>query len=230
MLLQFRSHLYLATVFTTAFLSLAAYLLSPLVTGFEWLALLVFMDPAIIGLSFVGAFMLMERSGYSLSALAVTPLSAPVYLVGKIVSFTLLGTTSGVAVALAAVVASDGELNTGLIVFALTITNVLAVLIGITVSFGSKSVNDFLARLSITMVIVVLPVIAFLDVITGPGAAIFQIIPSYSMLFIINQALQKESVSLVGLGMHLCYLLVWIMATWLWNIKRFDHNIRTRAF
>ena len=226
MLLQLRSHLYSATLFTTLSLGLVAFLLQPYPIETKWYAVLLFTDPAIVGLSFVGAFMLMERGGRTLSALSVAPLTANTYLAGKVLSFSLLGVLSGLAIVL---VVTRGHVNLLLAVFALALTNGVAVLIGFGLAAGVRSVNAFLVRMSVAMLVAVLPLLAFFDV--GPAALhwCLAIIPSLSMLTLLEISLTTEGGFPSSLLWHSLYLFVWSGAGWIYAHHSYEPFVTSDA-
>src|SRR5262245_18991379 len=99
MTLQLRSFIYPATIVSTAVIC-AFILILPMQTRSPHLAaFFVFMDPATIGLSFVGAIVLKEKAQGTLAALGVTPLRPWLYVRTKTVSLTWLAFLSGLAVA-----------------------------------------------------------------------------------------------------------------------------------
>ena len=62
-------------------------------------AVLIFTDPAAIGLFFMGALVLLEQSQNVLHALAVSPVRPAEYMAAKIASLTLIGTAVGALIA-----------------------------------------------------------------------------------------------------------------------------------
>ncbi|MEO0882513.1 MAG: hypothetical protein AAFY34_07235 [Pseudomonadota bacterium] len=221
--LQIRSHLYSATVFTTLALCLVAYLLAPLDISPKLLALLLFTDPAVIGLSFIGAFVLMERGGNTLIALATSPLESTQYVAGKLVSFSLLGTVSG---GIVAVVASGGSLNIALLLIALLLSNIVAVLIGFAIAARTRSVNAFLAWMTIMLVVSVLPLMPYLSADPDYALLSLSIIPSFSMLTLLEAGFSGSDVGIIEFGVHTVYLLIWAVAGWIWAIREYDAQLR----
>lgn len=218
-LLQRRSHLYSATLFTTLSLCLVAYLLRPYTVDLRWLSVLLFTDPAVIGLTFVGAFMFMERGAKTVSALSVTPLSGRTYVGGKILSFVGLGTISGLLVALAA---AGTQLHAPLMLIALVITNLTAVLIGFCLAADVRSVNAFLVRIVVATIMSVLPIFALFGL--GPewlqwGLAL---VPSYSMLSLLVAGYSYETTSMVECAIHIIYLMAWSVVSWVWASRAYQ--------
>ena len=61
---------------------------------------LIFSDPVLIGLMFMGAIILFEKSEKVMQALAVSPISIHAYILSKVISIGLISLLSGVLIAL----------------------------------------------------------------------------------------------------------------------------------
>ena len=226
MLLQLRAHIYTVTAFTALTVGLVAYLLIPLSLSTKWLAIVLFADPAIIGLAFTGAFILMERDGKTLSALGVTPLQGWVYVSGKVFSFALLGTLAGAAIAMAATL---GQLNYPLMGFSLIMTNITAALIGFALVARANSVNAFLVNLSVTMVILTIPLLGFFDLVPPLLGSLLALIPSYSMLIMLEAGFEQSVITSPQYILHALYLLVWVIAGWMWGAREYSRTVRIHS-
>ncbi len=123
----------------------AAYLavLSPLPPAvFERvLPVLVFSDPAALGLFVVGALVLLERREGVLQALAHAPRSPSAWIWAKVVTLTGLS----VVVAMVVAAGSAALVRPDLLVLAVAPTSVLCVLIGIAVVSRTPTFDRFLA-------------------------------------------------------------------------------------
>lgn len=62
--------------------------------------LMIFSDPAAMGLYFLGAMVLFEQSQRVVSSLAVSPVTARDYVLSKLLSLSFVSTAAGVAIAL----------------------------------------------------------------------------------------------------------------------------------
>ena len=60
---------------------------------------LIFSDPVLIGLMFMGAIILFEKSEKVMQALAVSPISIHAYILSKVISIGLISLLSGVLIA-----------------------------------------------------------------------------------------------------------------------------------
>jgi fluoroquinolone transport system permease protein len=64
-------------------------------------ALMIFSDPAAMGLYFMGAIVLYEKSEHVLSSIAVAPVSTIAYVLSKLVSIALISTVTALVIGVA---------------------------------------------------------------------------------------------------------------------------------
>jgi len=223
--LQLRSHFYTATVLATAVICLLIWLMPLSPVPAKLATLLVFMDPAFIGLVFVGAFILMEKGAGTLQAIAVTPLPGWIYLGSKLVSFTLLGLLCGITIWL---IATRGTHSLPLVAIGLTLSNAVATLIGISIISRAKSVNAFLANILIASIVLTLPLLPFLDLIPGSIGVVLKLIPSYAMLSVVESSM-LDNTALAELTLCIAYLLVWIIVGWFWCLREYRLHMVTEG-
>jgi ABC-type Na+ efflux pump permease subunit len=224
--LQARSFLYPATAVSTGLICLFVALfpgdtLSPRVTAF-----FVFMDPATIGLSFVGAMVLAERTSGTLFALGVTPARPAAYIAAKVVSLTLLTFLSSVIVVQ---VATGGAYAVGLLLVALTLCSTVAVLLGLVCVAGVASMNHLVVRLLWVTTVLYLPLLAYFRVLPQPLTPLVTWIPSYAMLVAVEASVEPGSVSAIGMLAANLYLGAWMWVGWRWTVKRFRDAVITEG-
>lgn len=75
----------------TALYAMIFYIIKDLPNIEPFLTLLIYNDPAIIGLFFIGLSVIMENNDNLLPALFVTPINYHVYLISRVISLSLLG-------------------------------------------------------------------------------------------------------------------------------------------
>jgi ABC-type Na+ efflux pump permease subunit len=190
--LQRRSFILPATVVSTAVICGFLLLLpgrppTPRVTAF-----FVFMDPATIGLCFVGAMVLMEKGQGSLDALAVTPLDPAAYVAAKGVALTLLTFGSGLIVV---AVATRGAFDLPRQLLALGLCSAVAVLIGLACVAKAASINHLVMTLLWVSTVLYLPILGHFGVVPGAVEAILAPVPPYAMLAMLTSAVEPDSVS-----------------------------------
>lgn len=220
---QIRSHFYTATLLTATVVCALTLAIPQSPLPPRIVALLIFVDPAVVGLTLVGAFVLMERGARTLSALSVTPLPGWVYVASKIISFTLLGVLCGMLIGL---VATRASISWPRMTLALVLSNAVAVLIGFALITRAKSVNAFLANILITSLVLVLPLLAFFNVVPWLVGVGLKLIPSYMMLVLLADSAQQGALSLQVVAAY-GYLLVWLAALWWWALREYDRHVIT---
>jgi fluoroquinolone transport system permease protein len=138
-------------------------------------AVLIFTDPAALGFFFLGALMMLERSERVRLALAVTPLSAGEYLLGKVLTLTL--------VALAAcgilIMVTPARDDPVLLLSTVMLTSVQYVGIGVPIAIRFRTVNAYLVGSAGFLTPIVAP--AFLALL-DPFPGWTMVIPAVSQL------------------------------------------------
>lgn len=103
-------------------------------------ALLVFTDPAAMGLFFMGAIIHLEKGEQTLHSIALSPVSLHEYLISKICSLTLLATGVGLLLGIAGGLAD----HIGLYLFALVSSSVIFTSLALAIATRTHSLNQFL--------------------------------------------------------------------------------------
>ena len=102
-------------------------------------AILIFSDPAAMGLFFMGAIVLLEKSQNTPCALAVSPVRASEYIIAKIGSLSVVSLVVAAVLALAA-----GVENLYMVLSGTLIASVIFTLSGIIVATRITSLNQFI--------------------------------------------------------------------------------------
>jgi fluoroquinolone transport system permease protein len=223
--LQLRSFLYPATVVSTALICAFALVLGPPLNP-RFTAFLVFLDPATIGLSFVGAMVLMEKTQGTLSALGVTPLQPASYVAAKTVSLTLVTFASGLTVTW---VATGGAFGWPRQLLALGLSSAVAVLIGLACVARAASMNQLVVTLLWVSTVLYLPLLSHFGVVPRAAAPIFAVIPSYAMLVALASAVDANAVSASIQLAAVLYLTVWVLWGWRRTVREFEGAILTQG-
>lgn len=87
----YKNNLIAISIAVTAIYALIFYLIKDLPNVEPFLTLLIYNDPAIIGLFFIGLSVIMEHNDNVLPALFVTPVSYHHYLLSKIIALSIVG-------------------------------------------------------------------------------------------------------------------------------------------
>jgi fluoroquinolone transport system permease protein len=178
---QARERIYLFTVFTTAFFA-AAVALMPANAPATVITAILFLDPAVVGMGFVGGLVLLERSQGTPPALAVTPASPADYVLAKLVTFLGLTIAGGLAILVFAHWSPSSALLLRM-TLALAATGVLGVLGGLVMVATANSLNHLIARAFPVSIVLYLPFLAHFGAVEGGLSwALFGINPGHAML------------------------------------------------
>lgn len=128
---------FLYAVFTAVYLALLFAL--PEAWRYKAATVLIFTDPSAMGLFFMGAIVLLEKSQHTPSALAVSPVGAGAYIAAKVASLMLISLAVAAVLALAA-----GMPNILLTLVGTAVSSVVFTLIGIIIATESESLNSFI--------------------------------------------------------------------------------------
>lgn len=119
----------------------------------DWaVALIVFSDPSALGFIFLGGLMLLEKGEGARAALAVSPLSARVYLLSKTTTLTGLALLAVIVLALA----KSGLAKWELLLPAVILTSTFYIGIGTAFALRFRTVNGYL----LGSVVLMFPLIA----------------------------------------------------------------------
>ena len=102
-------------------------------------AILIFSDPASMGLFFMGAIVLLEKSQHTTCGLAVSPVHATEYVIAKVSSLSAISLVVAAILALAA----DAD-HLHIVLFGTFISSVIFTLFGIIVATKIASLNQFI--------------------------------------------------------------------------------------
>ncbi|PKM62548.1 MAG: ABC transporter permease [Firmicutes bacterium HGW-Firmicutes-21] len=170
----------------------------------EWkktvVAVLIYSDPAAMGLFFMGAIILLEKSQRVLDSIAVSPVKVGEYIAAKVASLGFIGVLVGVIIAMTA---KTGNLL--LTLCGVILASVLFSLLGIIIAVKIKSLNQFvIATVPFLLILTAFPVLTlFYDfgeyVVLHPGVSAIRLI------------IGGEDNNAV----HILVLLFWIILAWM---------------
>ncbi len=223
--LQLRSFIYPATVVSTALICGVILVLPVAALPPDWAAFFVFMDPALIGLSFVGAIVLMEKAEGTIFALGVTPMKPSTYVAAKTITLTLLAFASGLAVAY---IASDNYDPWRLLV-ALTLSSTFAVLIGLACVARVPTMNKLMITLLWVELVLLLPLLSHFGVLPEMLTPVIALIPSYAVLVALMLSLDPAPPSPWAEVYAYGYLAFWCALGWFWALREYTRNIVTEG-
>ena len=131
-------------------------------------AILIFSDPAAMGLFFMGAIVLLEKSQRVTSFMAITPTKAGEYVLSKVVSLGVIGML--VAGILAAAAGSE---NIPMLLLGTLISSVIFTLFGVIIATKISSLNQFILATVPVEIITFVPAILHLFGATPEVAGLY---------------------------------------------------------
>ena len=113
---------------------------------------LLFFDPALIGILFLGALVLFEKSENVLQALVITPMNTDDYLLSKIISLTILSLISAALFAILMVVFNNIMINIFYLIIGIILTSMMLILLGFIIVSRVDSINGYLLVMLIAFI------------------------------------------------------------------------------
>jgi fluoroquinolone transport system permease protein len=180
-LLQYKYGFYYIYLFFTLFY---IALISALPTAWRNPAatLLIFTDPAALGMFFMGALVLYEKGERALDSLAVSPVRPHEYVLSKIISLSIIATATASAIALYAGLAT----KPAYFLFGVFFGSSLFSALGLIVAVQIKTLNEFIIYTTPLQLIINIPAFfyAFAKdspwLLFHPGSSIIELLRSGS--------------------------------------------------
>lgn len=215
-LLQWRYGFYYAAAFITlVWIGLLSSLPQSMIV--LALVLIIFTDLGIVGLIFIAGQIIFEKSERTLFALIVTPLAFKEYLVSKLVTLTIMAWVISTIVTL---VVYGLNFNLYLFTIGVILTSLIALLVGLIAVAPYQSISNFLLPVQLYLIVMNLPIFAFLGWLTSP---IFYLIPTHGSLILLSSAFQP--MELWKIIYAVIYQIIWIILLYVVAERRFDFYI-----
>lgn len=122
-------------------------------------SIMIYSDPAAMGLFFMGAIVLLEKSQRVLNALAVSPVKEIEYVIAKTISLMLISVLVSLVLALAA-----GLRNIPEVLLATALTSIIFTLLGLIAATKINSLNQYIIMTAPLELICFVPPIIYLFV------------------------------------------------------------------
>lgn len=103
--------------------------------------IIIFSDPSVLGLFFVGSIVMLEKGQGILQSLVVTPMRIGEYMLAKIVSLTLLAVLAGVMIV---VMTTIDPVNWFILIIGIVMTSTLFTLCGFLISVVVRRLTNIL--------------------------------------------------------------------------------------
>lgn len=141
-------------------------------------AIFIFTDPTALGLIFMGAIIHFEISERTINSLCISPISPLEYLLSKMLSIALLSTVAGLLIGLF----TQTTNNYISLIIGIFLGSLIFSAIGLILAFKTSSMNQFILSIIPTMILVILPGVAYIIILDSiwylihPGIAVSELI------------------------------------------------------
>lgn len=176
-------------------------------------AVVVFSDPAALGMFFMGGIVLFEKSERVLNSLFISPLKIDEYILAKVVSLSLISTVVGTVIVL---LTTPSKINFLPFHLGLFLGSILFSLVGLIVATKINSLNQFIIGIiPLSTVVSMPPFLTFF----GFDNIFLRLHPGVIVLELILHGVQEGHATLDS-ALILC---LWIAVFWFWarvNVKK----------
>jgi fluoroquinolone transport system permease protein len=190
-------------------------------------SLLLFFDPALIGIMFVGALVLFEKSENVLQALVITPMKTDDYLLSKIISLTILSTISAALFVLLLNIFSGIDFNVFYLAAGIILSSILLILLGFILVSRLKSINEYLMAMALVFLGLTFPPMLHLSGLYEN--AIFYLWPTQASLLIFRGVFNEAVLETWEITYGIVYQIVWIGILFLLARRAFYKHIVSRG-
>jgi fluoroquinolone transport system permease protein len=171
-------------------------------------SVLLFFDPAIIGIVFVGALVLFEKSENVLQALVITPMKMDEYLLSKLISLTILSLISAFVFMILMMVFNQTAFHIPFLIIGIILTSVMLILLGFIIVARVQSVNGYLLGVVISFMGLSFP--PLLHVFKLFESPIFYLWPTQASFILFNAVYESAQFELWEIAYGIGYQLLWI--------------------
>jgi fluoroquinolone transport system permease protein len=186
-------------------------------------SVLLFFDPAVIGIVFVGALVLFEKSENVLQALIITPMKTDDYLLSKIISLTILSLISASVFMTLMMIFNETMFNLGYLLIGITLTSVMLILIGFILVSRVQSVNGYMLGMIIGFLSLTFP--PLLDLFGLFENPVFYLWPTQASFILFDGVFQTVSLEVWEILYGIFYQILWIIVLYIFAKKAFCEYI-----
>ncbi|EKD25777.1 MAG: ABC-2 type transporter [uncultured bacterium] len=181
------------------------------------LPLVVFSDPSVLGLFFIGGIILLEKIQGVLMVVVVSPLKTIEYIFSKIIS---LAVVSVFAAFIITAFSNYESVNWLIFLISTLLTSGIFSLLGIMINAGCETVNQYILKTIPYMLLFVLPCFSLIEF---PYSYLFTVVPSVAALRLMIGAYMGISwYEALGLIVYLCGVSYFLLR---WTVRVFENKI-----
>jgi fluoroquinolone transport system permease protein len=171
-------------------------------------SLLLFFDPAIIGIMFVGALVLFEKSENVLQALVITPMRVDDYILSKITSLTILSIISATIFIALLKIFSNVDFDLIFLILGIILTSVMLILLGFVLVSRVNSINEYLLAMVVSFLALLFPPMIHLSGIYEN--VIFYLWPTQASFILFTGVFNSNGLEVWEIAYSIIYQIIWI--------------------
>jgi fluoroquinolone transport system permease protein len=137
---------------------------------------IIYSDPSVLGMFFIGGIVLLEKQQGILQSIVVTPLRTGEYIASKILSLALISLMATLLISLSIY---RGDVNYLYLILGTLLTSIFFTLVGFLIATKCNSVNAFIFKMIPWMILLVIPCLSLIEF---PYNWIFIVFPSVACL------------------------------------------------
>ena len=185
--------------------------------------ILLFFDPATIGIMFIGALVLFEKSENVLQALVITPMQVDDYLLSKITSLTILSVISAAIFIILLNIFGDIDVNIPYLAISIILASVMLILLGFILVSRVNSINEYFLAMFISFLGLLFPPMIHLSGLYEN--VLFYIWPTQASFILFTGVFSATSLELWEIAYGIGYQVVWIGLLYFLARKAFFKHI-----
>jgi fluoroquinolone transport system permease protein len=185
--------------------------------------MLLFFDPAIIGIMFIGALVLFEKSENVLQALVITPMKTDDYILSKTISLTILSIISATIFVILLNIFGGINFNIPYLAISIILTSVMLILLGFILVSRVNSINEYLLAMLVSFLGLLLPPMLHLSGLYEN--VIFYVWPTQASFTLFTGVFNAASLELWETAYGIVYQVIWIGLLYFLAKKAFYKHI-----
>ena len=186
-------------------------------------SVLLFFDPALIGIMFVGALVLFEKTENVLQALVITPMRTDDYLLSKIISLTGLSIVSAALFMGLMMVFNNTSFDVFYLALGLVLTSVMLILLGFILVSRVNSINGYLLGMGLGFIVLTFaPLLQLFGIYENP---VFYVWPTQASFILFDGVFNAASLETWEIAYGIGYQVFWIVLFYFLSRKAFHKYI-----
>jgi len=185
--------------------------------------MLLFFDPAVIGIMFIGALVLFEKSENVLQALVITPMIVDDYILSKITSLTILSVISASIFIALLNIFSGIEFNILYLASGIILTSIMLIILGFILVSRVNSLNEYLLAMIISFLGLLFPPMLHLSGLYEN--VLFYLWPTQASFVVFKGVFNAASLETWEIVYGIGYQIAWIVLLYFLSKRAFHKNI-----